>query len=60
MRKTILGLTVIGAIAAPIAFASSASAAVALDGTGTGFVGKGDVGPRWATTTPRCRPTRRP
>jgi hypothetical protein len=43
MRKTILGLTVIGAIAAPIAFASSASAAVAVDGAGHGFVGKGDV-----------------
>ena len=42
MRKSILGLTVIAAIAAPIAFATSANATVAVD-DGTGFVGKGDV-----------------
>ena len=42
MRKTLLGLGVIAAIATPLAFASTASAAT-LDNTGKGFVGKGEV-----------------
>ena len=43
MRKTILGLVAIAAIATPLAFASSANAAVTVDGDGIGFIGKGDV-----------------
>jgi hypothetical protein len=42
MRKSILGLVAIAAIAAPLAFATSANATVAVT-DGTGFVGKGDV-----------------
>ena len=42
MRKSILGLVAIAAIATPLAFASSANAVVAVT-DGTGFVGKGDV-----------------
>ena len=33
----------IAAIATPLAFASAANAAVTIDATGKGFVGKGDV-----------------
>jgi hypothetical protein len=43
MRKIIIGVVAAAAILAPLAFASSANAAVAIDGTGTGFIGKGDV-----------------
>src|SRR3954469_20942838 len=42
MRKTLLGLAVIAAIATPLAFASTANASVTVD-NGAGFVGKGDV-----------------
>ena len=42
MRKTLLGLAVIAAIATPLAFASSANAAVAVD-NGIGLVDKGDI-----------------
>src|SRR5687768_6413066 len=42
MRKSILSVVAIAAIAAPLAFASSANAVVAVT-DGTGFVGKGDV-----------------
>ena len=42
MRKTFLGLAAIAAIATPLAFASSASAAVSVD-KGIGHVDKGDI-----------------
>ena len=42
MRKIILGLVAIAAIAAPLAFATSANAAVAVD-NGVGHVDKSDV-----------------
>ena len=43
MRKPILGLVAIAAIAVPLAFASSANAATLDATTGAGFVGKGEV-----------------
>ena len=43
MRKTILGLVAIAAIATPLAFASSASAAVSVNDAGVGHVDKSDV-----------------
>lgn len=44
MRKLIIGgVVAAAAILTPLGFASSANAAVAVDGTGTGFIGKGDV-----------------
>jgi hypothetical protein len=42
LRTSFLGLAAIAAIAAPLAFATSANATVAVT-DGTGFVGKGDV-----------------
>ena len=43
MRKITLALAAFTVILATLGLASSANATVAVDTTGTGFVGKGDV-----------------
>ena len=43
MRKLILGLAAVAAIATPLAAATVANASVNIDSNGTGFIGKGDV-----------------
>ena len=53
MRKRTLGLVALAAIAAPLAFASTANAATLDATTGVGFVGKGEVQSAFGWNNPK-------